>query len=304
MAVVGTAAELPDSPSGSFDLQKNSFTRMFRVLVNSYSDGPLIVTSAIGIPGLFSTYATLNESHPYARVRSLDCERMAENSLYWIVTAYYETPDVERANETAAEFTSPLAELPEVQTTFETTQVPILKIYNVETEEIEPLQNSAGEVFPPEKNPTRDESLLILTITRNEAITSPHPALSVLYQNAVNSTVFWNSPVGTVKCTSIQAQRQTRQLPDGTIFPYLKVTYSFKFKDNWDIQLLDHGNYYIDNDEKIPFQDQAGNPILGLLDGAGANLGAEADPEFLTIRPYKRLNFNSLNLPNSFLEAR
>jgi hypothetical protein len=167
-----------------------------------------------------------------------------------------------------------------------------------------PCQASNGEIFVPA--PEMDESHLILTITRNEDINSPHPALAITYQDTVNSDVFWNAVPGTCKCRSITVQRQVKNYPDGSVFPYLRVTYIFHFKSTWDIQLLDKGTWYwyqqsgATPKRKQKFLSDDGQPIDGLLDGQGGKLATGAAPVFLTVRPYARLPFSALNLPQTF----
>ena len=79
-----------------------------------------------------------------------------------------------------------------------------------------------------------------------------------------------------------------------------EVTYTFKFKpEGWQPEVLDQGSYYIENvdgqDVRKPFTDEALNPILGNLDGAG---GAEAtgNPVFIGFTVYGKNDFNELNL--------
>ena len=91
MSVVGTAAECVDSPGGTWGWDRQRFQRKFRVKVNSYADGPLVVLQAAGLPLIGDYYATLNESHPFAICREITSERWAPNLLVWKVTCSFET---------------------------------------------------------------------------------------------------------------------------------------------------------------------------------------------------------------------
>lgn len=389
MAVIGFAEERPDSPQASFECGKHVITRRFRVITSSVFDGPMTVASAIGVPRLFQTYQFGSEIHPYCRCRSVEPQRLAKGSLEWEVTCVYETPEPKGGSqadggsssessdgggagvEKDQQFENPLAALPEIETHWETSQVPIYGCQGlgntvsvtkgsdtIDTPQtafyavgdpvtvysgskvlvttisavtdntnivlasawtgstgpatlvdvaFKPLQSSAGEIFVPP--PMTDESKLILTITRNEDINTPVLLTSTLFQKAVNLDVFWGLNPGQVKCQCITAQRQNKQLPDGDVFPYLRVTYLFHAKDTWDIQLLDKGSYYkfrktaMDPFTKQKFMTDDGQPRDGLLDGFGQKLADGAAPVFLTVWPNKRLAFSALNLPQSFAEV-
>ncbi len=314
MSIVAVT-ERPDSPQGDFDLNKHSLTRKFLVQSNDVNDGPLTVGSAAGIPKLFSLYRFGNENHLYARLRHIDCERIQPGSLYWEVTCKYETPaDEEGGNkaggverEKEGQNDQPLLMLPEIETSFETYQEVVWYVYNATTKALEPCKASNGQVFDPP--PTRDRSRLNLTITRNEDISTPVLATAVAYQDAVNSDYWWGLAPGTWKVQAITVHRETKQLSNGSIFPYLRVSYKFQARQTWDTQLLDAGTYY-KNDlggappvvQKIRFLTTDGHPTTGPLDGHGNKLAEGATPVFLTFRFYPRLPFGNLLLPQSFLD--
>lgn len=406
MAVIGFAAERPDSPKASFEVGKYTVTRKFLVLTSSVLDGPGVVALAIGLPRLFQPYIFGTEFLPNCRVRSVVPERIKPASLEWEVTVTYETPerkhggggeggqeqqDSGTGEEQDGQFENPLLYIPEVETRFETYKQPIygvrglgfkagvtngsadvsvnpgVKFFQVgdpvcltditpryfafngsvitssigksiETTvtaisgstvtlakpwtgvtstdpgatlfnlNFQPAHASNGEIFVPP--PEMDASRLILTITRNEDISSPHPALALAYQDSLNSDIFWGAAPGQCKVMSITAQRQTKQLPDGSVVVYLRCTYQFQFRPFWDIQLLDKGNFYFaatsmadPTPARYAFQSREGQPIEGLLDGNGQKLADGGNPVFLSIRPYRSLPFAALNLPNSFLQV-
>jgi len=330
--VIGFAAELPDSPEASFELGKHEITRRFQVICSTLADGPIIAANAIGIPKLFQTYVFGDEFHTYCRCRSIEPKRKAPNSAVWEVECKYSTPELKEGGggggghggggnstsgsgrEVEGQHQNPLIELPEVSTHFESKQGPVMSVFNLTTGKIEPCKASTGEVFVPP--PQKDYSTLCLTIKRNEdLLRAPHPLLSVLFQDTVNSDVFWGSAPGTVKCMSITAERQQKQLADGSIFPFIKATYQFRFRDSWDLQILDTGSYYIvpGNPSQLPENNQApkkliakgedGHPIPVLLDGKGGKLAEGKDPVYQVYRVYQWQPFGILNLPQSFLEV-
>jgi hypothetical protein len=332
MAVVSIAQEAPDSPKATFELGQHVITRKFKVQTDSFSDGPGTVALAIGVPRLFQPYVFGREYLPFCRVREVEPERIAPNSLWWIVTVTYRTPELKGGaqgdggnssgsdassgdgggtqTENDQQFENPLLALAEIETHFQTQQQAIYAVYDTSKNPptFTAAKSSAGEIFNPP--PMKDSSTFVMTITRNEGILSPHPALAVLYQDTVNSDSFWGCGAGQVKCQSITVQRQNKQYPDGTDFPYLRVTYTFHFKESWDLSLLDKGSYYKDDIggfppvvNKVRFKSDDGNPIEGLLDGKGGKLGDDANPVFLPVRPYNRLPFAALGLPQSFAQT-
>jgi hypothetical protein len=97
-------------------------------------------------------------------------------------------------------------------------------------------------------------------------------------------------------------------MPDGSEFPYLKVSYNFHVNpDGWQLQLLDEGDYYNQTGGSStikPFQDSQGNAVQGILDGSGHSArtqeGGSGLPTFLTFNAYKSQAFAPLNLPQNF----
>ncbi len=314
MSWAGVAQEMPDSPKIVAGLNKRAYTREFRVQVDSLADGPKTACSAPGIPRLYDPYVFGNESDDYALVRDIDADRMQGASLYWKVTVRYETPEPvnERGNspsgtqhEQAGQHDNPLAMLPEVQTATEKFQEVVYLVY--EDGKLTPCRNQAGYVFDPP--PMKDASRIVLSITRNEAISVLHPAVDIIYADAVNSDVWWGCPAGTWKCQGISTQRETKQLSSGAIFPYLRCTYKFEARPSWDTELLNAGPYYLDNafapkddKNKRAFTIQ-GHPATGLLDISGQRLPEGQDPIYLKFKFYLRRPFGALNLPQSFAQC-
>lgn len=300
---VTSVNELPDSPSGELNEDTHSFTRKFQVVTDSLNDGVLAVTLAVGIPPLGSTYAFGgSETHLYARVRNISAERVQPNSKIWHVEVRYET----KGEEDEDEQDNPLLSLPEIRTSFEQIEEVVQGELDgtAKSDFSDAILNSAGETFDPP--PTRQVSNLVLTITRNENVAANHPAIAQEYVDTVSSGAFFGQPARTARMVGISVDRQVKQLDDGTVTAYLKTTYTVHFRDTWRLSLLDHGTYFInDNQEKESFVDAAGHPYLGLLDGAGGSLDSTADPVFLTPKKiYLEKDWSALSLPSSFAEGK
>ncbi len=316
MSIVGRADERPDSPEINANLNEREYVRKFRVQTNDLLDGPVVVTAAPGIPLLYSAYVFGNEADRYALLREISAERAGPASYFWIVTCTYKTPPASSGSmpggterDTSGANDNPLLMLPEVETSFEKFQEVIYYVYDFATQAFIPCKATNGQVFDPP--PTRDASRLTLTITRNEDINSPHPAVDVAYIDSVNSDVFWGCGPGTWKCMGISTKRETKQLFGAIQFPYLKVTYKFEARPTWDTRLLDAGAYWLDKTlikpDAEPFKRKFitddGHPRIGALDGFGGKLRDGAPPVFLTFRLYFRKQFAALNLPQSFAQV-
>jgi hypothetical protein len=323
MAIVGIATDLPTSPTTDASLNQRKYTRRWLVQTNDYADGPAIVTHATGLPRLYFPYVFGNEFDFYAVLRSLKADRLNPNSLYWVVTGEYSTPEPYKRHrpsggkqDTTGANDNPLLQLPEIETEWEKFHEVVYYVYDTNIQMLVTCQNSAGEVFNPP--PTRDSSRLILTISRNEDLASNHPGADVIYQDTVNADVFWGLPPGTWKLQAIKARREQKTLATvGTIFAYLKVTYKFEARVTWDTLILDSGTYYWTSApgspgrRKVRFLTSDGHPTKGALNGTGQALYSQPPMDDETIKPpvfrpfrfYKRLPFGPLNLPQSFADT-
>ncbi len=267
MAVVGSAQIVPDSPEGQFEVGRYSSTNRWRVITNSLADNEFTVTAAPGIPRMFDPHP----SNPFLRAREFSAKRMSPNNLAWLVTVVYRTPDRIEGHggnnndsgggtqrDQANDFQNPLSEFPEVK--FDTTgrEDLLTQIYDINTGTLKPVTASNGEPFDPP--PKQLQRAIALTISRNEDINAPHPAIGMTYINTVNSDYFWGLPPGSWLCKDVSAQRQQRNLPSGAPIPFLKVVYQFEARPDWDIVILDSGSYYL-----LPPAASTSNPFLPFL---------------------------------------
>lgn len=305
MSVIGRAFEAKDSPRGKAttdDLGARTYEREFQVECTSIADGLSIVTNAPGIPRLWEPYVFGTDRDNYALARSIEARRLAPASRFWIVSVEYRTFNKQ---ELLAQYENPLLQLPEIETYLEKFQEPVYAVYDIDNMKFTPCRNSAGQVFDPP--PMKDSSRLVMTITRNEALSILHPSVDVAYQDAVNSDVWWNLEPGVWKCQGVTTRRELKQLQSGLIFPYLRCVYKFEARPTWDARILDAGSYYLNTvegvEKKLFFQGDDGQPITGLLDGTGHKLDAGGIPVFKLFRLYDRRPFGALNLPQSFTFA-
>lgn len=169
---------------------------------------------------------------------------------------------------------------------------------------IAPAKATNGEIFDPP--PMKDTCRLILSITRNEDINSPHPLTSLLYTDTVNLDPFFGCGRGCVKCMGVTASKQTKTLANGGIFSYLKCTYTFQMRPTWYVQVLNAGNWCwtdITKKAKTQFKTEDGHPRQGLLDKDGLKLPDGNNPIWLVYQVYQMKKFKILNLPQSFIGA-
>lgn len=308
MGIRTKAVEMPDSPSGRFELSQHHLTRKFLVETDDWGDGPLVATgTGSGVPLMFTIYSLPAERHLYARLREMSAERREPNSLWWVITCEYSTPPVPSPKEggkrdNPGEQDNPLLFIPEINMRTETYSQTVFGIYDSDNNLV-PCMASNGEVYDPA--PQKDLTRIHLDITRNEDISSAVPAAAIQYTNYVNSDTFWGAGPGYAKCVGITAERQNKQLSNGNQFYYLKVKYSFVFKaEGWDTLLLDNGSYYYDSmlrTKKLKFISSDGHPLNhGPLNGTGGKLPTGGTPVFNRFKFYPNIAFGTLGLPQNF----
>ena len=303
MAVIGTALELPESGSGAeLKIEGNSLSKKFLVYVSSPLDGPITVALAPGIPTIGSSWIYGNEYHEYSRVLSYNCDRLEGTDYAWHVTVNYGL----RENDELSTYDPELAQ-PEASMGSEVDSVPALGTFNGSQFTYSGgLRNSAGEAYEPA--PTRRVSRSTLAITRNEHITTDVMATKFQYESRVNTDTFWGWAPGYVVCDAITTAITYVEIPQergGGIYPYLRTTYNFVFDPfGWHPKIVDQGSYYIDDDDnKVAFTTDDGQPINGLLDGSGGKLPDGDDPVFEEKKVQPQIAFSGLQLPRSLLEV-
>jgi hypothetical protein len=62
---------------------------------------------------------------------------------------------------------------------------------------------------------------------------------------------------------------------------------------NWRHKRLDVGTVFLDGGVHKPYEDDAGNVILGGLDGSGAKVAPGTEPNVLEFSMYPEVNFST-----------
>ncbi|MFO0960850.1 MAG: hypothetical protein U0800_26000 [Isosphaeraceae bacterium] len=169
------------------------------------------------------------------------------------------------------------------------------RIVDEDVESGEAIVNSAGDPFDPPV--TADDSRMILTFTRNEQDYDANLADEV--RDTLNAGGWRRFGEGTVKAKAPKATRLFHPL----IGWYWRVTYTFHVnRDGWDRKILDAGmrqkasgggQSVILSKDKMPVS----TPVP--LDGSGHPLPDGSDPEWLTFRVYRRIDFSIFNLDDA-----
>src|SRR5581483_801682 len=110
------------------------------------------------LPAIFDTYGFGGESHLTARVRQIDAKRQEPNSLSWVVTVDYSTPDPEKP-EKQQEYEDPLLADPVITLHAEKFQEIVYEGLDTGNNPI-PVTNSAEEVF--DQPPVKDQSRFVI----------------------------------------------------------------------------------------------------------------------------------------------
>jgi len=280
MSVVGPAREIHGRQGKDGIGVTGGITRLFVVTTDNALDDMFTVRTAAGLP-------QIGEPHPrdpaYV-VQSRDYEAAAEPSLSWNVTCEYgrsKNPDQDE---------NPLNEPVKVSWRSRSRD----KVLEVDLDGV-PVVNSAGTLFADPVLVTR--SLVVVTFVRNE------PSFYGSYANDwvdhVNSATFSGGAPGTVKCVSIEADKQFKANQE-----YYEVTYEFWFDpDGWQPRPLNIGYQCVRDGGVKACIDADGrdakDPQLLAADGTQLALPVSSGSEtYRSFTGYPSANFNLLGLPS------
>lgn len=271
----------------------------FRVICDD-GDKPHLAKTADGIP-------RKGDPHPdnaAATCRSVSVDQEHNEDFNWvfIVTCNYSTKLPPSGASNPDEIENPLLRPAIYEWSEEFDERPMDKAFDpTDHETVVPVVNSAFEPFDPP--PTKETSIRVLTITRNEPTFDPRP-LDSTYKGKTNDAAFLGYSAGEVLFASVQA---TRNLENGVFF--WSVMYVFKMRvGGWIDEVLDQGYYQLVTEEttvkKKPILDDEGEPIVApaLLNGSGVPLAVpqtgQPPPEgvYLIFEKYERADFGGLNL--------
>lgn len=264
---------------------------IYRVRTNDRKDGVLTVLSAPGLPQMFAPYVTTNEFHFGLRCNGRRATQVDGSPWEWDVECSFAT----LARDEEEQNPNPTLRPPEVSFGVEIERyspspgVPVQAVPNADAIMFDDFfGNSAGMPFEPQ--PEIDRGIPYLTIVVNRLTVDPQQIFT--YSNSVNSDFFMGAEPRTLK---MDGANVSRQYENGLKFWSIEWRMKYRF-ETWDLQLLDIGPYYLSGSNRIPFLDDHKNSRMGLLDGAGAALGANADAVFRRWEVYRKLPFGALGI--------
>lgn len=270
----------------------------------------------LGFPGVPQRW----DFHPVdgaARCIHVKPEQDKSNPYVWYITCQYSS------DYTLEDFDDPTYTLPEVSWETEERQVPVpgtlktkavvstttdkagkVKTTTTTVNWVDLCRNSAGQIFDPPPMYDRADPVLVVDII----LTSFNPDVALTYNNSINSDPFLGGDPGQFRCKILAKRFQWRDQYRW------RITYRFAYRaEGWQPQILDSGPKYrpADGADPVPFIDQDGNPMIGLLDGHGkplvwldetndaahANHEPTSAPVYLYFYPYLATPFAPLNIP-------
>jgi len=264
------------------DDQTRRYRRLFGVECDDPQDDARLVRLATGVPRIGTPYSLGDSQDSGSLCTKL---RPKQTSKYvWEVNCSYESK----------KSTDPQQQKPPLE------RPPVI-VWNMEHRQVfpthdaagDPLRNTAGDVFDPP--PAMDRTILICTITRNEA--SYNAQLALQYANKVNKAPWYVFPKHVGKIANIGGRSM---FEDGANF--WEVTYEIQLDDELWIPtlILSVGPRYRDAADKLIVAKDDHDVAHGghvLLDVAGGKLPKGGAPHWIHFTMYKEADFNLLNLP-------
>jgi hypothetical protein len=276
-------------------LWQREYTRKFRVFTSDRYDGPAVIratTNGMGQPALpiigNSYFVNSSEKDLGSFASQITYQQeIGEangNTGQWLVTVQYTPYD-------AAMFgTDPTAWPIKIRFTGQKYE----KVLYAD-QAGNPIVNSAGDPF---SDPvTVDDSRSLITIQRNELVSSFDFTLSETYRDTVNNAVWNGFDTKTVKCATIDTSDPTYD-SNNQVY-YLEVVYLFEInRDTWVKKILDQGFSELDGSGNPKAITNAGQPVSDPvpLDGSGHRLGSGGTPVYLSFDAYPDKDFSTFNL--------
>lgn len=306
--------EILDGMSGSIEVGKRSYRRVFQVETDSPYTGPQTVIGAVSatygiLIGTVYVNGDLSETDPYALALKMSATPFGDDGREWRVTVEYGKPDSPDLTE------NPLEDPPTLDIEGREIEIPVERDKDGNL-----IVNSAGDPFDPPLTITEDH--IIITIARNEA-TEQYAIDNPSYSGTVFSYELITANVGKVNTETFLGfgarrvkmlrPRITREFNENIGY-YWKVVYRFEVIDReytipdpanaaatislgvgWDRVVLDAGYRYLDATvPKLVIQD--GQPVRepALLDGAGALLATADPPEYRVFKVHPETDLNTI----------
>lgn len=287
---------------GSIDLKGvKEYTFVYKVTTSDKLDGSAAVRTATGIPNIGDTYSVGNDSDALAVVVNKTVEQNDESPFEWEVTITCSN-DVEEDPANNIYQDNPLNARVKKSYGVQTRKILVPGRYNTpgsppaskDWEQGIFLPN--GEILEPQPEAEIDEP--IWTFKKNVASVDG-PTLMAL-NNCVNSDKFQGAEPRQVRMRVPVAEEQWHK----SIGYYWEVTYTLAFKwETWDIQFLNHGNYYwpggkpVDITGKFPSTDLAKHgEVLRVNLLANGDVNRSSTPTYTRIRFFREINFTALGI--------
>lgn len=293
MAIVSVGEKKGVRSGSKNELWQRTFTRVFQVITDTPTDGPLAVMEAVdpltgvAVPAVGASYSTGYEYDDGSFVQSLKAQEVSEDGKQWDVSVEY------------GPYNAGLFPVDVISWPFELT-VDGQKYERAITKDVSgnAIVNSAKSPF--QEPVTVDDSRTLIKVVRNEPILTYDFTLAELYNDKVNNATWNGYAAKTVKCSGIVPGKA--QYDSNTQTWYFAVTYTFEVnRDTWTRNLLDQGFCVLDSSS--PPKQKAvkgvdGQPVSDpvLLDGSGNQLATTGTPVFLSYEVYPAVDFGVFNM--------
>jgi len=271
------------------------YSLVYTIRTTDPGDGPMTVGNCPLLPKRGAFYVFGNEIDPGALLKSRTVRQVNNQKQWWEVADSYDSQQEGEDPEDPQE--NPLLRPPTRAISFEREDR-----YVPRDKDDKPYTNSAGEPYSRETVST-PSSLLVLTITRNEA--SLPVAVAEEWQDCVNEHEWYGRAADSWRIADLGA---TDAWENGVY--YWACFYKFVYKkDLWiPYEELDKGTYWWEDNDKgeIP---KKRFPVDGtgvaassevLLNGSGGRLDklslVAGDYAYNEFRKYDRKDFNALDL--------
>lgn len=282
---VSSACEIWEGRDASADIRGEiTFTRVFRVITDTYTDDGNVAGSAAIVPRVGDSFP----GFPFVYCRQVVPRNESSDPRVWIVTCSYtneRSPSIQQ---------DPNADAAIITWNSEQFQRDLLfdKDNNA-------VANSAGDAFEPP--PTRDESRLTATLRKNLIVI---PTWILQYPDAVNESAFTldgvpvAARVAKVQKIGVSEPKQRNNIT------YRELTIDFHFKqETWDVSIWDLGFNAKDpldpnlSKKRILLKDGSPKPTPSyLVNGFKASIDEPSPASIRTFRVYTELDFSVLPL--------
>lgn len=292
MPLIASVSERMGGRTGAMDnLGRRKYTRRFTVETTDPLVGPLAVRTATGIPVVGSSYHNgVGSGDPRyefdlgAFCESVSAAEEGDSGVEWVVTCEYGPFDWTPFLEEAA--------LWPIRVSFGGERTERVDYFDNAGD---PILNSAGDPFGDPV--TVDDSRVVLTITRNEKVSTFSLAVPETFSDTINDAPWNGFAAKTCKMGVITTGEPTYD-PNGKYY-YYTVTYPVTIdRATWTKKILDQGF----NELTGPYDDEVkpvmnnGQPVSDPvpLDGAGHRLDVYGTPVALDFEVYDEADWSAL----------